>query len=711
MGGNSCQNQSPHPHASSLLSLANSSDELISMNNGNGNFDGERISSLDKNALSSDEMIPEQREQDSNCGEQRQTERLGAKDSPLLISQHDSNCVVTNNLVTPTRLPINIYAQFEMPTLPLHQSAGGATVAVVASNLAAEDTRQTQTVGQGVHSVVKAKENSSDKENHVLASDDMPSLTTSTGTSEEAEATIAENSRDTDKPDIIAGNSDKATHKHMEDATKSQLSTGNNICYPNSATAHSPSHTLSHMTGSGCYYPPQTSPYPNHHPIMMGPPLHSHAPYPIHAYQNWPHHSYGSYSYGGYNGRGYSPQIPHMFSNAYSSQPLPSSVSPTYNNTKNNQILASNYSTDKNNALSKSLTKPQVGEKNQDRPDATVATIVGNTCNIDGQTGKAAEQGNQVTLNTERINFSPLQRRQDTRYDCDKNEIKEKEEGLIRSVHLEQNNISISEKLKTVDTSFKTHLDGEHTEPTITKNGNTPKCDGKRHCNDISPDLKDTKNLTDGNIDKIKTHNDNEESPQKKLKESKNQDNDEQQLGDSGGDMSKRFSSPGHVLTNQSFYPAHPHYMPPTQHASYPYSGMMPRYDQMHPYSGGGGFCGSYPGPPYPFYGSRFASHMQGGWGNGGVGGPIPYPPYPQECSPSPNSKKPIGKGSDEADGYNLPRNKIAGIAEHIERHHAFNKNATVGNDSSLSSQDINRVKSAERCVRMPQPHPTKFWR
>merc|ERR1711957_160671 len=65
---------------------------------------------------------------------------------------------------------------------------------------------------------------------------------------------------------------------------------------------------------------------------------------------------------------------------------------------------------------------------------------------------------------------------------------------------------------------------------------------------------------------------------------------------------------------------------------------------------------------------------------------------------------------TDKGNGRNISKNKIAGIAEHIERHQALTKNTAVGNDVSLSSQEINRVKSAERCIRMPLPHPTKFW-
>jgi len=688
--------------------------------------------------------IPEQREQDSNCGEQRQSEgststiTLTAKELSISRSSHGhgDDCAITNNFVTPTRMPMNSYSS-DLPILPLLPPAGTVTVTGAKSNANLDEGVPTVVQLQhehehehghkGVPSVVQLQHNSSHKEIHVSASDDLPSLTTSTGTSEEA--TISVNTKDTDtdtdkehtppanynENNKNNENNENNTNKNITGITQNQHLTGNNVCYPKNAAAHSPSHLLSQITNPGRYYPPQTSPYANHHPIMMGPLHHGHAPFPMHPYQHWPHHSYG-YPYGGYTGRGYSTQVSPLFSNPYGTQSLPpSSISPPYNNTKSNQRLAEKEVADKSSA-DKNTTDKDTAPKSQpvpegeggEKPDgsltATVTSISGsgnNNANTECETGKELEQLSQVTQYTEKIDCSPLRRRHDLHDECDHIRIKEMDEGFSKSLQ--------PDKEKTGDESCAAKLDDVRIEAAAAENEKTPNCDTKRHCNEISPDLNSTNNCTEGNNDGKKNIEENDESPKKKLKECKTDNDEKQLLAECSGETSKRFST-SHVPTHSPFYPAHPHYMPPTgmpvQHGAYPYCGMMPRYDHMHPYSAGGGFCGRYPGAPYSLYGPRFSGHMQGGWGNGGVRGPTPYPPYPHEFSPAPNSKTP----GDKESGLNLSKNKIAGIAEHIERHQALTKNATVGKDASLSNQEINRVKSAERCIRMSQPHPTKFW-
>merc|ERR1719491_544121 len=79
----------------------------------------------------------------------------------------------------------------------------------------------------------------------------------------------------------------------------------------------------------------------------MGSPHHSHTHFPLHPYKHWSHSYGGSYPYGGYTGGGYSPQIPHLFSNPYGIRPLPTSlVSPPFNGNKNEHTSAGNIGAD-----------------------------------------------------------------------------------------------------------------------------------------------------------------------------------------------------------------------------------------------------------------------------------------------------------------------------------------------------------------------------
>jgi len=141
---------SPHQqHASSLLSLANvtSTQQLLlrSTNNESRDIHNERVSSSSENdAEDEDHRIgSEQREQDSNCGEQN---LVTPTHTPMNMKMN-MNSIHTNLTSNPTHLPAVV------PLLQPSANTVTVTVTVVGSNT----TSQTVNVNEGVPSVVQVQ--------------------------------------------------------------------------------------------------------------------------------------------------------------------------------------------------------------------------------------------------------------------------------------------------------------------------------------------------------------------------------------------------------------------------------------------------------------------------------------------------------------------------------------------------------------------------